>query len=193
MGIPVRKPALWLFTFLALASCCIAAYRPSETLCGGELVDTLQFVCGDRGFYFSRPMTRYNRRPRGIVEECCFQRCSLALLETYCSVPAKSTRDVAASLASLSDKPNHAVGQGPQEGWRPASQWLRRGLPGTLMGPGKILSRDFKNILQVTSQSHLVAVPAVRAMPVVPAAPAAPAMPAQKPAHADPTPQTEEN
>ncbi|MGH0127214.1 UNVERIFIED_CONTAM: hypothetical protein FKN15_074549 [Acipenser sinensis] len=26
----------------------------AETLCGGELVDTLQFVCGDRGFYFSK-------------------------------------------------------------------------------------------------------------------------------------------
>lgn len=26
----------------------------SETLCGAELVDTLQFVCGERGFYFSK-------------------------------------------------------------------------------------------------------------------------------------------
>uniref|UniRef100_A0A8C7XM18 Insulin-like growth factor 1 n=1 Tax=Oryzias sinensis TaxID=183150 RepID=A0A8C7XM18_9TELE len=26
-----------------------------ETLCGAELVDTLQFVCGDRGFYFKHP------------------------------------------------------------------------------------------------------------------------------------------
>lgn len=25
----------------------------AETLCGGELVDALQFVCEDRGFYFS--------------------------------------------------------------------------------------------------------------------------------------------
>ncbi|RLW00193.1 hypothetical protein DV515_00009199 [Chloebia gouldiae] len=25
-----------------------------ETLCGAELVDALQFVCGDRGFYFSK-------------------------------------------------------------------------------------------------------------------------------------------
>ncbi|KAF2979792.1 hypothetical protein EK904_012816 [Melospiza melodia maxima] len=24
-----------------------------ETLCGAELVDALQFVCGDRGFYFT--------------------------------------------------------------------------------------------------------------------------------------------
>lgn len=29
----------------------------AETLCGGELVDALQFVCEDRGFYFSRFQT----------------------------------------------------------------------------------------------------------------------------------------
>ncbi|XP_032124372.1 insulin-like growth factor II [Sapajus apella] len=54
MGFPMGKSMLVLLTFLAFASCCIAAYRPRETLCGGELVDTLQFVCGDRGFYFSK-------------------------------------------------------------------------------------------------------------------------------------------
>lgn len=53
MGISAGKSVLAFLTFLAFASCCYAAYRPSETLCGGELVDTLQFVCGDRGFYFS--------------------------------------------------------------------------------------------------------------------------------------------
>ena len=54
MGIRVGKSVLGLLAFLAFASCCYAAHRPSETLCGGELVDTLQFVCGDRGFYFSK-------------------------------------------------------------------------------------------------------------------------------------------
>lgn len=54
MALPVGKSTLVLLAFLAFASCCYAAYRPSETLCGGELVDTLQFVCGDRGFYFSK-------------------------------------------------------------------------------------------------------------------------------------------
>ncbi|KAJ1163657.1 hypothetical protein NDU88_004112 [Pleurodeles waltl] len=29
-----------------------SAAAASETLCGAELVDALQFVCGDRGFYF---------------------------------------------------------------------------------------------------------------------------------------------
>jgi insulin-like growth factor 2 len=53
MGIPVGKSMLVLLISLAFALCCIAAYGPGETLCGGELVDTLQFVCSDRGFYFS--------------------------------------------------------------------------------------------------------------------------------------------
>lgn len=48
------KSMLVLLAFWALALCCCAAQRSSETLCGGELVDTLQFVCGDRGFYFSK-------------------------------------------------------------------------------------------------------------------------------------------
>ncbi|KAM3859123.1 insulin-like growth factor 1 isoform 1-T1 [Diretmus argenteus] len=66
-----------------------------ETLCGAELVDTLQFVCGDRGFYFSKP-TGYGpnaRRShnRGIVDECCFQSCELRRLEMYCA-PAKTSK-----------------------------------------------------------------------------------------------------
>uniref|UniRef100_A0A7N6AJH8 Insulin-like growth factor 1 n=1 Tax=Anabas testudineus TaxID=64144 RepID=A0A7N6AJH8_ANATE len=66
---------------------------PPETLCGAELVDTLQFVCGDRGFYFSKP-TGYGpntRRSRGIVDECCFQSCELRRLEMYCA-PAKTSK-----------------------------------------------------------------------------------------------------
>lgn len=31
----------------------IVEVASEETLCGGELVDALQFVCEDRGFYFS--------------------------------------------------------------------------------------------------------------------------------------------
>ncbi|XP_015207419.1 insulin-like growth factor I isoform X1 [Lepisosteus oculatus] len=73
-----------------------------ETLCGAELVDTLQFVCGERGFYFNKP-TGYGsntRRPhnRGIVDECCFQSCELWRLEMYCAPvkPGKSARSVRA-------------------------------------------------------------------------------------------------
>lgn len=32
----------------------VVEVNSTETLCGGELVDALQFVCEDRGFYFSR-------------------------------------------------------------------------------------------------------------------------------------------
>ncbi|RMC00194.1 hypothetical protein DUI87_22796 [Hirundo rustica rustica] len=98
-----RRMLLLLLAFLAYALDSAAAYGTAETLCGGELVDTLQFVCGDRGFYFSRPVGRNNRRiNRGIVEECCFRSCDLALLETYCAKSVKSERDLSAtSLAGL--------------------------------------------------------------------------------------------
>uniref|UniRef100_A0A663M822 Insulin-like growth factor 2 n=2 Tax=Athene cunicularia TaxID=194338 RepID=A0A663M822_ATHCN len=98
-----RQMLLLLLAFLAYALDSAAAYGTAETLCGGELVDTLQFVCGDRGFYFSRPVGRNNRRiNRGIVEECCFRSCDLALLETYCAKSVKSERDLSGtSLAGL--------------------------------------------------------------------------------------------
>uniref|UniRef100_A0A8C1J2E2 Insulin-like growth factor 1 n=1 Tax=Cyprinus carpio TaxID=7962 RepID=A0A8C1J2E2_CYPCA len=87
---------------------CVLALTPAtleagpETLCGAERVDTLQFVCGDRGFYFSKP-TGYgpsSRRShnRGIVDECCFQSCELRRLEMYCAPvkPGKTPRSVRA-------------------------------------------------------------------------------------------------
>lgn len=49
-----RRILLLMLTFLAYTIDSVSAYSPAETLCGGELVDTLQFVCGDRGFYFSK-------------------------------------------------------------------------------------------------------------------------------------------
>ncbi|KAK5615981.1 Insulin-like growth factor I [Crenichthys baileyi] len=78
---------------------CILTLTPTatgagpETLCGAELVDTLQFVCGERGFYFNKP-TGYGpsaRRSHGIVDECCFQSCELRRLEMYCA-PAKTSK-----------------------------------------------------------------------------------------------------
>ncbi|XP_054999467.1 insulin-like growth factor II isoform X1 [Sorex araneus] len=135
MGVPMGKSMLALLTFLAMASCCFAAYRPSETLCGGELVDTLQFVCGDRGFYFSRPASRVSRRSRGIVEECCFRSCDLALLETYCATPAKSERDVSTPPTVLPVRPpvlqgDRALG-GPQGTRRPLGPCFRTTSPDT--------------------------------------------------------------
>lgn len=119
----------------------------AETLCGGELVDALQFVCEDRGFYFSRPTTRGNNRRtqnRGIVEECCFRSCDLNLLEQYCAKPAKSERDVSSSsiqgmpvMPTLKQeaprKPHVTVKYSKYEVWqRKAAQRLRRGVPAIL-------------------------------------------------------------
>uniref|UniRef100_A0A3P8NGM0 Insulin-like growth factor 2 n=1 Tax=Astatotilapia calliptera TaxID=8154 RepID=A0A3P8NGM0_ASTCA len=121
----------------------------AETLCGGELVDALQFVCEDRGFYFSRPTSRgNNRRPqtRGIVEECCFRSCDLNLLEQYCAKPAKSERDVSATSLQetktrtrricydeVPKKQHVTVKYSKYEVWqRKAAQRLRRGVPAIL-------------------------------------------------------------
>nr|QGR15751.1 insulin-like growth factor II [Scorpaenichthys marmoratus] len=116
----------------------------AETLCGGELVDALQFVCEDRGFYFSRPTSRGNNRRtqnRGIVEECCFRSCDLNLLEQYCAKPAKSERDVSATslqvipmMPTLKQevprKQHGTVKYSKYEVWqRKAAQRLRRGVP----------------------------------------------------------------
>ncbi|XP_066561583.1 insulin-like growth factor 1 isoform X2 [Amia ocellicauda] len=90
---------LYLILCLCLTQ---AALSGPETLCGAELVDTLQFVCGDRGFYFEKPgYGQYSRKPTpkgGIVNECCFQACDLMKLEQYCAPlkPSKSTRSVRA-------------------------------------------------------------------------------------------------
>ncbi|XP_043943675.1 insulin-like growth factor I isoform X2 [Protopterus annectens] len=69
------------------------AIAHSETLCGAELVDTLQFICEGRGFYFGKQTYGSNARRtpnKGIVEQCCFQSCALNQLEMYCA-PAKPT------------------------------------------------------------------------------------------------------
>ncbi|XP_004700406.1 insulin-like growth factor I isoform X2 [Echinops telfairi] len=72
-----------------------AAAAGPETLCGAELVDALQFVCGDRGFYFNKPMgygSSSRRAPQtGIVDECCFRSCDLRRLEMYCA-PMKASK-----------------------------------------------------------------------------------------------------
>ncbi|KAG7522583.1 insulin-like growth factor II [Solea senegalensis] len=124
----------------------------TETLCGGELVDALQFVCEDRGFYFSRPTSRgSNRRSqnRGIVEECCFRSCDLNLLEQYCAKPAKSERDVSAtSLQVMMPAIKQEVPRkqySKYEVWqRKAAQRLRRGVPAILRA--KKFRRQAENI-----------------------------------------------
>nr|XP_028589586.1 insulin-like growth factor II isoform X2 [Podarcis muralis] len=133
-----RRILLLALTFLAYTVDSVSAYGAPETLCGGELVDTLQFVCGDRGFYFSRPVGRNRGRlNRGIVEECCFRSCDLNLLETYCAKSVKSERDLSSSslvaLPALNkdpfQKPSHARYSKYDIWQKKGSQRLQRGIP----------------------------------------------------------------
>ncbi|XP_067830338.1 uncharacterized protein [Heptranchias perlo] len=89
-----RSPVRALCIFLALTVCTgTSEARIEETLCGGELVDTLQFICAERGFYFvSKVVGRRSRQNRGIVDECCFRSCDLLILETYCAHPPEAVR-----------------------------------------------------------------------------------------------------
>ncbi|KAJ8373542.1 hypothetical protein SKAU_G00041220 [Synaphobranchus kaupii] len=99
-------PSLWYSAFSPLSPVVKAGH---ETLCGAELVDTLQFVCGDRGFYVSKSPgygSSYRRsHSRGIVDECCFQSCELlAARDVLCSSPSPA-RPCAPS--ELSATPTH--------------------------------------------------------------------------------------
>lgn len=154
----------------------------AETLCGGELVDALQFVCEDRGFYFSRPTSRAsNRRSqnRGIVEECCFRSCDLALLEQYCAKPAKSERDVSATslqvihtvMPALKQevprKPHVTVRYSKYEVWqRKAAQRLRRGVPAILRAKRFRRLAD-KIIAQEEAEEHRSLIRLTSALPPV--------------------------
>nr|XP_056702900.1 insulin-like growth factor I [Euleptes europaea] len=98
----VSSVHLFYFGLCLLTLTSSSAAAGHETLCGAELVDALQFVCGERGFYFSKPAGYgSNRRvnpTKGIVDECCFQSCDLKRLEMYCAPakPPKSARSVRA-------------------------------------------------------------------------------------------------
>ncbi|XP_059831524.1 insulin-like growth factor 2 [Hemitrygon akajei] len=132
-----------LFISIAFTMYIIEGVSAAETLCGGELVDTLQFVCGDRGFYFSRPTGRSNsrRQNRGIVEECCFRSCDLGLLELYCAKPVKKERDLSGTPFNLLPPANKENFRKPlvakyskYDFWQKRSaQRLRRGIPPSFM------------------------------------------------------------
>ncbi|CAM9632941.1 unnamed protein product [Lampetra fluviatilis] len=63
---------------LWLALCTLWSERCSaKTLCGSELVEALQFVCGTDGFNVAQP----SEHQGGIVDECCVRSCSLMQLE----------------------------------------------------------------------------------------------------------------
>ncbi|KFV19567.1 Insulin-like growth factor II, partial [Tauraco erythrolophus] len=127
-----------LLAFLAYALDSAAAYGTAETLCGGGLGGNTPVGCGTS---VSRPVGRNNRRiNRGIVEECCFRSCDLALLETYCAKSVKSERDLSAtSLAGLPalgkesfQKPSHAKYSKYDVWQKKSSQRLQREVPGIL-------------------------------------------------------------
>ncbi|XP_051975788.1 insulin-like growth factor II [Xyrauchen texanus] len=137
----IRMPICILF--LSLYAFEVAS---AETLCGGELVDALQFVCDGKGFYFVQPTRSLSKQPpkkRGIVEECCFSGCNLDLLEQYCAKPGKSERDVSATslqvipvMAALKQevpRKHVTVKYSKYDVWqRKAAQRLRRGVPAIL-------------------------------------------------------------
>ncbi|XP_066461784.1 insulin-like growth factor III [Eleutherodactylus coqui] len=78
-----------LYVGVANARC--SRLRAREMLCGSELVDMLQFICGTRGFHVSKPGAVRSRSRPGIVEECCFCGCNVAILESYCAAPTSNT------------------------------------------------------------------------------------------------------
>ncbi|XP_055519054.1 insulin-like growth factor I, juvenile form isoform X2 [Leucoraja erinacea] len=125
---------------LVLTGCLgVSTIRTEETLCGAELVDALQFVCAERGFYFVNRMGRRSRRNRGIVEECCFRSCDLLILETYCAIPREAVRP---TLPTASQRPllhritgKRSLGReqedSPDPGTHPDSDWGNADLPPT--------------------------------------------------------------
>ncbi|XP_055250498.1 insulin-like growth factor I isoform X3 [Moschus berezovskii] len=130
---PVTSSSHLFYLALCLLAFTSSATAGPETLCGAELVDALQFVCGDRGFYFNKP-TGYGSSSRrapqtGIVDECCFRSCDLRRLEMYCAPlkPAKSARSVRAQRHT--DMPKAQKYQPPSTNKKMKSQRRRKGGP----------------------------------------------------------------
>ncbi|XP_006750590.2 insulin-like growth factor II, partial [Leptonychotes weddellii] len=110
-----------------------------------------------------RPASRASRRSsRGIVEECCFRSCDLALLETYCATPAKSERDVSTPPTVLPDNfPRYPVGKFFQyDTWKQSAQRLRRGLPALLRARrGRMLAKELEAFREAKRHRPLIALP----------------------------------
>ncbi|XP_061901572.1 insulin-like isoform X2 [Entelurus aequoreus] len=108
-----RVPWLLSILLLLVLQAPRVAPTPTQHLCGSHLVDTLYFVCGERGFFHSskrlhkrdlehllRFLSKKTRQEqqlwrkfsgsdepkvkRGIVEQCCHKPCSIYHLEGYC-------------------------------------------------------------------------------------------------------------
>ncbi|XP_053340949.1 insulin-like [Clarias gariepinus] len=78
---------VWLQAGVLLLLLVISSAAPEDTerqqLCGGELVDALDFVCGSGRFLFRRKDQK--DKSKSIVEQCCFKSCSLRDLQNFCS------------------------------------------------------------------------------------------------------------
>ncbi|XP_015282101.1 PREDICTED: insulin-like [Gekko japonicus] len=92
--------SLPLLALIAVLAPIASHASPNYYLCGRQLVDSLNLICGDRGFYWgprerrnieeslARGMEALSFQPqdkRGIVEECCVNICPLHVLENYCN------------------------------------------------------------------------------------------------------------
>ncbi|XP_003425680.1 insulin-like growth factor I [Nasonia vitripennis] len=62
-------------------------YRRAVRLCSRSLSDALYLLCKDRGynepFTSSETEVRHTTGP-GLVEECCYNSCSIEQMEQYC-------------------------------------------------------------------------------------------------------------
>ncbi|XP_058788705.1 insulin-like growth factor I [Phymastichus coffea] len=68
-------------------------YRRAVRLCSKNLSDALYLICKERGFNEpfgnSGEVERHASGP-GLVEECCYNACSLEQMEQYCKPASKS-------------------------------------------------------------------------------------------------------
>ncbi|KAG2462962.1 IGF2 factor, partial [Polypterus senegalus] len=75
-----------LLAFLLLLTFPVVHSAPVEHLCGGDLVDAINFLCGF-DMYKIDPRKNPNRRrfkKFNIHNDCCINSCSLTYLEEYC-------------------------------------------------------------------------------------------------------------
>uniref|UniRef100_A0A8C6THK9 Insulin-like domain-containing protein n=1 Tax=Neogobius melanostomus TaxID=47308 RepID=A0A8C6THK9_9GOBI len=98
-------PCLFLSQELCLWLCilhCSISLGPLGTegaklRCGSELIEALEFVCGDRGIYLGKRGYGPRARGRGIVDQCCLgPGCDLHHLEKYCAKakgPSSTTQE----------------------------------------------------------------------------------------------------
>ncbi|KAM9788593.1 insulin-like [Neosynchiropus ocellatus] len=104
--------ALWVHSTSLLVVLLVISYpgseaNPAQHLCGSHLVDALNLVCGDRGFYYNPRRDAENALGEGageneigelgfkdkmdvmvkrqIVEQCCKRRCTIFDLDNYCN------------------------------------------------------------------------------------------------------------